>query len=147
MAEPLVNLFGPVDTVLGPNIEYVLLALLVVNIGARALEYERIKSQAAEGGADAVRRHPFRVGTNFLLLVGSFYYMTVHHHGGLVFSTIVLGLFLTDLFEFESRKVEARREIDIERPKGAIAASFLAFLYIAYQTLFFVIAPVWNSVV
>ena len=33
MAEPLVNLFGPVDTYLGPYIEYVLLALLVVNIG------------------------------------------------------------------------------------------------------------------
>ncbi|WP_254831681.1 DUF7313 family protein [Haloglomus salinum] len=147
MAEPLVNLFGPVDTVLGPYIEYVLLVLLVVNIGARALEYERIKSQVADGGADAVSRHPIRVGTNVLLLVGSFYYMTVHHHGGLVFSVIVLGLFLTDLFEFESRKVEARREIDIERPKGAIAASILALMYIGYQTLFFVIKPVWSSIV
>jgi hypothetical protein len=147
MAEPLVNLFGPVDTVLGPYIEYVLLVLLVVNIGARALEYERIKSQVADGGADAVSRHPIRVGTNVLLLVGSFYYMTVHHHGGLVFSVIVLGLFLTDLFEFESRKVEARREIDIERPKGAIAASILALMYIGYQTLFFIIKPVWSSIV
>jgi hypothetical protein len=147
MAEPLVNLFGPVDTVLGPYIEYVLLVLLVVNIGARALEYERIKSQVADGGADAVSRHPIRVGTNVLLLVGSFYYMTVHHHGGMVFSIIVLGLFLTDLFEFESRKVEARREIDIERPKGAIAASILALMYIGYQTLFFVIKPVWSSII
>jgi hypothetical protein len=147
MAEPLVNLFGPVDTVLGPYIEYVLLVLLVVNIGARALEYERIKSQVTDGGADAVSRHPVRVGTNVLLLVGSFYYMTVHHHGGMVFSIIVLGLFITDLFEFESRKVEARREIDIERPKGAIAASILALMYIGYQTLFFVIKPVWSSIV
>ena len=147
MAEPLVNLFGPVDTFLGPYIEYVLLALLVVNIGGRALEYGQIKSQVAQGGAGAVTRHPLRVGTNFLLIVGAFYYMTVHHHGGLVFSTLVLGLFLTDLFEFESRKVEARRQIEVERPKGAIAASMLALLYIAYQTLFFVIAPVWNAVV
>jgi hypothetical protein len=147
MAEPLVNLFGPVDTFLGPYIEYVLLALLVVNIAGRALEYERIKSQVSDGGADAVSRHPLRVGTNFLLLVGAFYYMTVHHHGGMVFSVLVLGLFLTDLFEFESRKVEARREIDLERPKGAIAASMLALLYIAYQTLFFIIAPVWNGIV
>jgi hypothetical protein len=147
MAEPLVNLFGPVDTFLGPYIEYVLLALLVVNIGARALEYERIKSQVTEGGADAVSRHPLRVGTNFLLLAGSFYYLTVHHHGGMVFSVLVLGLFLTDLFEFESRKVEARREIDIERPKGAIAASLLALMYIGYQTVFFIIKPVWSSVV
>lgn len=147
MAEPLVNLFGPVDTFLGPYIEYVLLTLLVVNIAGRALEYERIKSQVSDGGADAVSRHPLRVGTNFLLLVGAFYYMTVHHHGGMVFSVLVLGLFLTDLFEFESRKVEARREIDLERPKGAIAASMLALLYIAYQTLFFIIAPVWNGIV
>ncbi|WP_254823221.1 DUF7313 family protein [Haloglomus halophilum] len=147
MAEPLVNLFGPVDTVVGPYIEYVLLVLLVVNIGARALEYERIKSQVAEGGADAVSRHPVRIATNVLLLVGAFYYMTVHHHGGMVFSIIVLGLFLTDLFEFESRKVEARREIDIERPKGAIAASILALMYIGYQTLFFIIKPVWSSIV
>jgi hypothetical protein len=43
--------------------------------------------------------------------------------------------------------VEARRQIEVERPKGAIAASMLALLYIAYQTLFFVIAPVWNAVV
>jgi hypothetical protein len=147
MAEPLVNLFGPLDTYLGPYIEYVLLALLVVNIGARALEYGRIRQQAADGGADAITRHPLRVSTNLLLVVGSFYYMTVHHHGGLVFSTLVLGIFITDLFEFESRKVEARREIAIERPKGAIAASMLALLYIAYQTLFFVIQPVWSSIV
>jgi len=101
----------------------------------------------ADGGADAVSRHPVRVGTNVLLLVGAFYYMTLHHHGGMVFSIIVLGLFLTDLFEFESRKVEARREIDIERPKGAIAASILALMYIGYQTLFFVIKPVWSSII
>lgn len=146
MEETLVNFFGPLDTVLGPYIEYVLLALLLVNIAGRALEYGRIKRQAADG-ADAVTRHPVRVGTNFLLVVGAFYYMTLHHHGGMVFSILMLGVFITDLFEFESRKVEVRREIDIERPKGAIAASFLALLYIGYQTLFFLIQPFWASVV
>ena len=69
MAEPLVNLFGPLDTYLGPYIEYVLLALLVVNIGARALEYGRIRQQAADGGADAITRHPLRVSTNLLLVI------------------------------------------------------------------------------
>ncbi|MFB6206138.1 MAG: hypothetical protein ABEJ05_06395 [Haloglomus sp.] len=147
MAEPLVNLFGPVDTYLGPYIEYVLLALLIVNMGARIMEYEQIKRQAKAGGDEAVSRNPLRVGTNILLVVGSFYYLTLHHHGGLVFSVLVLGLFITDLFEFESRKVEARREIDIERPKGAIAASVLALLYIGYQALFFVIKPVWSSII
>jgi hypothetical protein len=113
----------------------------------RGIEYSQHVSQAAEGGADAIERNALRVGTSFLLVVASFYYMTVHHHGGMVFSILVLGLFITDLFEFESRKVEARRGIDIERPKGAIAASFLALLYIGYQSLFFLVAPFWNAVV
>jgi hypothetical protein len=145
--EPFVSLFGPVDTLLAPVIEYLLLGLLVVNMVGRGIEYSQHVSQAADGGADAITRNALRVGTSFLLIVGSFYYLTVHHHGGMVFSVLVLGLFLTDLFEFESRKVEARRGIDIERPKGAIAASFLALLYIGYQSLFFLVAPFWNAVV
>jgi hypothetical protein len=145
--EPFVSLFGPIDTVFAPIIEYLLLVLLVVNMAARGWEYSQHVDQAEEGGADAIERNPARVATNFLLVVGSFYYLTVHQHGGMVFSVLVLGLFLTDLFEFESRKVEARRGIEIETPKGAIAASFLALLYIGYQSLFFLIAPVWNAVV
>ena len=145
--EPFVSLFGPVDTLLAPVIEYLLLALLVVNMAVRGWEYSQHVDQAEEGGADAIERNAARVATNFLLVVGSFYYMTVHHHGGMVFSVLVLGLFLTDLFEFESRKVEARRGIEIEAPKGAIAASFLALLYIGYQSLFFLVAPFWNAVV
>lgn len=145
--EPFVSLFGPVDRVLAGYITYVLLALLIVNMAARAKEYQQVKRQASEGGPEAVTRDPLRVGTNFLLVVGSFYYLTVHHHGGMVFSVLVLTLFVTDLFEFESRKVEARREIEIDAPKGAIAASLLALAYIAYQTLFFLVAPYWNAVV
>ena len=145
--EPFVSLFGPIDTLLAPIIAYVLLGLLVVNMAARGWEYSQHVDQAEEGGADAIERNGLRVGTNFLLVVGSFYYLTVHHHGGLVFSVLVLGLFITDLFEFESRKVEARRGIEIEAPKGAIAASILALMYIGYQSVFFVIAPVWNAVI
>jgi hypothetical protein len=143
----LFSLFGPVDTYLAPYIAYILLVLLLVNMVFRAVEYTQHVSQAEEGGADALTRNAGRVATNFLLVVGSFYYLTVEPHGGMVFSVLFLGVFLTDLFEFESRKVEARRGIDIERPKGAIAASVLSLLYIAYQTLFFVIAPVWNGIV
>ncbi|MEF8869207.1 MAG: hypothetical protein V5A85_11870 [Haloarculaceae archaeon] len=145
--EPFVSLFGPIDTLLAPVIEYLLLGLLVVNMVGRGIEYSQHVSQAAEGGAEAIERNALRVGTSFLLIVGSFYYLTVQHHGGMVFSVLVLGLFITDLFEFESRKVEARRGIDVERPKGAIAASFLALLYIGYQSLFFLVAPFWNAVV
>jgi len=142
----LFSLFGPVDTFLAPYITYALLALLVLNMVFRGVEYNQHVSQAEEG-VDAISRNAGRVATNFLLVVGSFYYLTVEPHGGMVFSILFLGVFITDLFEFESRKVEARRGIPIERPKGAIAASFLSLLYIAYQTLFFVIAPVWNGIV
>jgi hypothetical protein len=145
--EPFVSLFGPIDRVLAEYITFVLLALLIVNMIGRAMEYDQVKRQAREEGPEAVSRHPLRVATSFLLIVGSFYYLTVAHHGGMVFSILVLGLFITDLFEFESRKVEARREIEIDQPKGAIAASLLALAYIAYQTLFFLIAPYWSQVV
>lgn len=144
--EPAVNLFGPVDAVLGPYIAEVLLVLVVANMGARAAEYRQITEQAADG-ADAIRRHTGRVATNVLLVVGAFYYMSLHHHGGLVFSVLVLGVFVADLFEFEARKVEARRDLPIEKPKGALAASVLALLYIAYQTLFFLVKPYWSAIV
>jgi hypothetical protein len=65
----------------------------------------------------------------------------------MVFSILFLGVFITDLFEFESRQVEVRNDRPLDAPKGAIAASVLALLYILYQTLFFVVAPVWNAVV
>lgn len=144
--EPFVSLFGPIDTLLAPYIEYVLLALLVLNIAFRAMEFKQHKRQV-EDGAEAVSRNAGRVATNFLLVVGSFYYLTVHHHGGMVFAILFLGVFITDLFEFEARNVEARRGIPIERPKGAIAASFLALLYIAFQSLFFIVKPVWSSII
>jgi hypothetical protein len=145
--QPSVSLFGPIDTYVAPYITYVLLGLLLVNMVARAREYHHLKDQAEEGDWDDLSRSTLRVATNVLLIVGAFYYMTVEHHGGMVFSIIVLGLFLTDLFEFESRQVEVRRELDLERPKAAIGASMLALLYILYQTLFFVIEPVWNPIV
>ncbi|WP_255196773.1 DUF7313 family protein [Halorarius litoreus] len=145
--EPFVSLFGPIDAILAPYIAYVLLALLLVNMFARVLEFRQHQQQAESGDWKNLTRHPLRVGTNFLLVVGSFYYLTVHQHGGLVFAALFLGVFVTDLFEFESRQVEVRRGVDLDRPKGAIAASVLALLYISYQTLFFIIAPVWNGIV
>ncbi len=144
--DPSVTLFGPVDTYLAPYIAYVMLVLIVVNMAARAFEFGQIKEQAAEG-AETIGRNPLRVATNFLLVVGAFYYLTVSRHAGMIISVLVLGVFLTDLFEFESRKVEARQGWDVERPWGAIGASLVAFLYITYQALFFVVAPYWDLIV
>lgn len=143
----LYAVFGPLDAVLAPVIPYVLLVLLLVNMVFRGLEYGQHVDQAATDGAEGMEQHPGRVGTNFLLMVGSFYYLSVAPHGGMVFSVLFLGVFVTDLFEYESRKVEARQNIPIERPNGAIAASLLSLVYIGYQTLFFAVAPVWNSIV
>lgn len=146
---PAYNLFGPLDAVLGgtQTIEYVLLALVVINMITRVLAHRRNVAQAADGGAEAVSRHPIHVASNLLLLLASFYYTTLHQHAGIVTTSLVLGIFLTDFFEYESRKVDARREIDIDPPKGAIAASVLTLLYVGYLSAFQFIAPIWNAVV
>jgi len=144
--DPSVTLFDPLDTFLAPVIPYVMLVLIVLNIVARGVEFNQIKRQATEG-TEAINRHPIRVATNFLLVVGAFYYLSVERHAGMIVSVLVLAVFITDLFEFESRKVETRQGWDLDRPWGAIGASFFAFLYIAYQSLFFIVAPVWELVV
>jgi len=137
------ELFGPVDAVLDSHIteevlviEAVLLGLVVLNIAARALAHRRHRSQAESGDAEALSRHPLHVVTNVGIVLGSFYFLTIHHHAGLVTAVIAIFVLLTDIFEFESRKVEVRREIDLERPKAAIGASVVALLYVGYVTFF-----------
>lgn len=143
---PEVTLFPVIDQFIGPYIAYILLVLVLLNMVARLREYGQHESQA-EDGADALERNSLRVATNALLVVGAFYYATVSYEAGIVLSALVIGMVLSDLFEFEARLVEARRGIPIERPKGSIAASVLVLLYVAYKTLFFVIAPVWNGII
>lgn len=141
-----VNFFGPVDSIFGAElgiaevlvIEALLLALVVLNFVTRKIAHDRHVSQADEGVEAITRFVPHEV-TNALLLVGSFYYMTVSYHGGFVLSALVIGLVLTDFFEFEARKAEARRGVELDRPKGALAAAMIVLAYAAYQTLFFII--------
>lgn len=150
-----VNLFGPVDSILGGSlgvggdvlvIEAVILGLILVNLVTRHLAHRRHKAQAAEG-ADAVSRHPLHEATNVVLVVATLYYTTLEHHAGVVMTMFVLGLFITDFFEFEARKVEARRDLPLERPKGALVASALVFLYAGYHTVFFLVRPIWSAIV
>jgi hypothetical protein len=138
------EMFGPIDAFLAAEltsevlvVEVVLLGLVVANMAFRALAHRRHTSQAEEGGAEAISRHPVHFGSNLLLVLLAFYYMTVQHHAGIVSSVLVLGIVFTDIFEFESRKVEARREIDLEPPKAAIAGSVLALAYVGYATFFY----------
>jgi hypothetical protein len=149
-----VNVFGPLDNILAIEIgigevlviEAILLVLVLANLATRHLAHNKHVEQAEEG-AEAVSRFIPHEITNVVLLLGSFYYMTVDYHPGMVLSVLVLGMFLTDFFEFESRKVEARRDIEIESPKGALVASLLVFAYIGYQVLFFIIEGPFSAIV
>lgn len=143
--DPSVMQFGPVDTFVAPVLIYVLLVLVVLNMAGRAIEYRQIVDQAEEG-ADHLSRHPLRVSTNFLLVLGAFYLLTVERHAGIVISLLVVGVFISDLFEFESREVEARQGWELERPWASIGASTLVLAYVVYQ-IFDRLAPFWEVVI
>ena len=144
------SLFGPVDAVLGsgdpPLIVYVLVVLALLNVLTRAISHRSNVKQARDG-ADAIEQHPAHIATTILLILGSFYLGTVELHSGMVLSVLVVGMFITDFFELEARRVEARNDRAIGRPNGAIAASVLVVLYAAYLSVFFVVAPLWNAIV
>lgn len=144
--QPL-SLFGPVDTVLEPVIGYVVLVLLLVNMGTRLYAHRKTVKQSRDADADDLSRPLLHVATNLLLLTATFYYLTLHHHAGIVLSSLVVGLVLTDYFEFDATLVQIREGREIEPPKASVGASVLVFLYIAYLTLFFLIKPFWNAVI
>jgi len=143
---PIVRLFGPIDGVLGAEVgigevlvvEVLLLVLVVGNFVTRFLAHLRHRRQAEESPDAVSRFFPHEVA-NVTLIVVSLYYLTVDPHAGMVMSVLVLGLFIADFFEFEARKAEARRDVSLDRPKGALGAATLVFAYAAYQTLFFLI--------
>lgn len=138
--------FGPLDTFLAPVAEHFVLALVLLNLVTRSIAHRSYVKQASEG-IETLGRHLGHELSNLVLVLGSFYYLTLHQHSGIVLTLLVLGMFVADLFEFEARKVEARNDLPIEAPKGAIAGSVLVLAYAAFLSLFFVIAPVWNAIV
>ena len=139
-------LLGPLDA-LGTNVQYVVLALVLVNAGTRARAHGRHARQADEDGPEAVERDTLHEATNVLLVLSSLYWVTVAYHGGVIMSVLVVGLVVTDFFEFEARKVEARRDEPLDLPKGALTAWAVVLLYAAYQSLFFLVEGLWNAVV
>jgi len=150
------SIFGPLDSLLvtpGSGdidpITVVVFALAVVNMGTRFLAHrDHVKQvrNAEDPGAELSRFLPHEL-SNAVLVLGSFFYLTWHHHGGIVLSTLVIGAVITDVFEFESRKVEARKGEALDRPKAAVAASVLVLAYAAYQSLFFIVKPVWSAII
>jgi hypothetical protein len=138
-------LSGPLG-VLAPFIEEILLVLALANVATRQVAHFRHRRQAEEG-AEEMSRHLGHEATNVLLVLASFYMLLVHYHGGFVMSMLVLGLVVTDFFEFEARKVEARTDRPIELPKGALVASVLVVGYAAFQALWVFVEVYWKAVV
>lgn len=133
--QTFVNLFGPLDALHG-FIRPILVVLVLVNVGTRILSHRRHVEQYEEGGAEAISRFLPHEVSNLVLVLASFYFLTVHQDGGLILSVLVVGMVVTDFFEFESRKVEARRELELDKPKAAIFAWVLAGLYVGYELVF-----------
>ena len=139
-------LFGPLDTILAPIVEDLIFVLVIANMGTRWLAHRSFIAQA-EAGAEAISRHYLHEASNIVLVLASFYFLTLHHHSGIVLSTLVIGLIITDFFEYESRQVEVRNDLEVERPKGAMAASILVFAYAFFLSLFSLIEPFWNAII
>jgi hypothetical protein len=129
-------------------IPFVVLALVVANMVTRLLAHRAHVRQAEEGDDDELlsRYTPHSV-TTVLLVLASFAFLIVAPHGGMVMTVLVLGVFLADFFEFESRRVEARNKMEMERPKAAVTASLVALLYAGFQSLFFIVEPIWTTIV
>ncbi|WP_266076843.1 DUF7313 family protein [Haladaptatus caseinilyticus] len=140
------SLLGPLD-VLEPIARYVVLGLVLVNMGTRMLAFRNYKKQARDDDRETLSRWVPHEISNVLLVLASFYLLTLHHHAGIVLSTLVLGLFLTDFFEVEARSVEMRRGVPLDKPKAALTASFVVFLYAAYLSVFFLIKPFWSAII
>lgn len=138
---------GVLESVSGV-IPYVVMGLVLVNLLTRFLAHRTHVEQAKAGDDDEeLSRYLPHEATNVLLLVVSLAFMIVEPHGGMVMSVLVLGLFLTDFFEYESRRVEARNGLEVEQPKGALVAAGLVLLYAGFQSLFFLVQPIWNAIV
>ena len=151
MPAPAYQLPGPlgaIDSFVGGagTVEYFLLGLLLVNVVTRLLAHLRHVSEAREE-VDSLSRHPLHVASSVALVLTVFYYTTLDQHGGIVATTLIVGLFITDFFEFEARNAELRRGVELDAPKGAIGASVLALLYVGYLSLFQFVAPFWAAIV
>ncbi|ELY24141.1 hypothetical protein C499_16547 [Halogeometricum borinquense DSM 11551] len=141
----------PLDALeaVGPVLKYVILGLVLANMLTRVLAHRTHVRQAKEGdGDESLSRYLPHTVTTLLLVLASFAFMILEPHGGMVLSVLVLGVFLADFFEFESRCVEARsKSLELERPKSAVVGSVLVLMYAAYQSLFFLIADYWNAII
>ena len=143
----LLTLFGPLDA-LEPYVEYVVFALVLANLVTRQrAHFNHVRQADASDADEKIARSRLHESINVVLLLTAFYYATVDPHGGVIMSVLVAGMVVTDFFEFEARRVEARNGRPIDLPKGAIVASVVVLLYAAYQALFHFIAGPFGAIV
>lgn len=130
-----------------PYFEFVLLGLVLVNMGTRFADHRSDVKQARDG-ADEMKRSTLHLATNALLVLGALYYIqAVEWYGGVIITVFVVGLVITDYFEFKAHRVQAREDREIEFPKATVISSILTLLYVGYQALFFVVQPYWDKIV
>ncbi|MFB6093184.1 MAG: hypothetical protein ABEK02_09260 [Haloquadratum sp.] len=141
----------PIDALEGVSslLPLVVFLFALANLVTRHVQHDRHQRQAETGDEDEkLSRWPPHTATNVGLVFSSFLYMIVEPHGGMVMSVLALGVFFSDFFEYESRRVEARsKSKDITAPKAAIGASVFALLYAGYESLFFLIKPIWSAII
>jgi hypothetical protein len=137
----------PLDwlSTVGPVLPFAILVMAFANLATRHVQHKRHVIQADAG--DSVERYGPHTVTNVGLLLLSALFTVHAPTGGTLLSVLVITLVLADLFEFESRNVEARNDMTVEAPKSAIVASGLVVLYAAYYALFFVVEGVWNAII
>jgi len=134
---------GWIETV-GPLLPIAILTLAVGNIITRLLSHRKHKQQVEDGEEGLDRYPPHVFTTTGLVILGMLF--TVHRPtSGMILMLPLIGLFITDFFEFESREVEARNDLEFERPKAGIAVSLLVLVYAAYYGLPFLYQPVLDA--
>ena len=80
-------ILGPIDVIFSPIIEPILLIGAIINLVTRHLAHRsHIRQNEEEKGS--LKRFVFHEISNGVLIVFSLYYMTLHHHGGMVLSLI-----------------------------------------------------------
>lgn len=129
--------------------EFLPIAILVVAIGnmlTRFLAHRVHRSQAEEGDDSAIEPYLPHVVSNFALVFLVFAFMLYRPVSGAIMTLPVVAAFIADLFEFESRKVEARNRMSIEWPKSSIVASLFVVLYAGYYGLQFLYSPYVDSI-
>ena len=134
---------GWIETI-GPLLPVAILTLVVVNLITRLLSHRKHKQQVA-ADSEELDRYPPHVFTTTGVVVLGLLFTIYRPTSGMILMVPVIGLFITDFFEYESREVEARNDMTFEQPKAGIAVSLLVLVYAAYYALPFLYEPVLDA--